>query len=678
MRLDDFLEEVGALRARIRAVRSLLASCFAICALGAPVISVAQDKPAASGYEHYAPEFAKNFPKKDKTVCDCQGKLDKLNSAIDDLNKFDKDHPNYRAVAKASADVKTAEKAVEEPDEKGKKPTGKKKTQLEQAVTTAKAAETAAKKKMKDGPPADKADPYQLQIQLADILSRIETWSKALDACEKACKDKPKPPEGGGKGDDGPKEGGGGGGGDKKKPCFKTQKELDDAIEKAIAKQEHARKNLAAFTKTDKEGHMIPPDQDAPEFIKAQQAFQEASDELYELRHSKPCPPGPGGMYIPGTPGLKEGQYFASTIPGGGTPGETISYSVPFATDGGAYCTFGEGTGVGGTVVTTGDDGTSTPPTSSGGTDQGGTPPTPGRVVQRDPQDPPKTPDPAPTPVASPSPTPVSNPTPTEPPKRPETPTPTPTPRETPKTTDTPTPTPTPTETPKKPDDPPAGKTTDTDVPKTPGDPPVTIYIKASEAVLEGGQPGEPIQNQVIKLVMQEKPALPTTPETRRAEDKGFDKPAPQCTTGADGQCKVNVPQEDRALYAMEPRGGGAPANSFRLEVNVMKHTGGVADVTGKQVPDLTDALTNGNVTSDIVRIGDRTYLRLGFNVPASVAENLLEKFSKLLNVSVETDTCLFKEPGPPLGSEPLSYSAINRELPASIVKLPPAKRVKR
>lgn len=388
---------------------------------------------------------------------------------------------------------------------------------------------------------------------------------------------------------------------------------------------------------------------------------------------------GDNSMYIPGTPGLKEGQYYASTIPGGSTPGETISYSVPFATDGGAYCTFGEGTGVGGTVVTTGDDGTSTPPTSSGGTDQGGTPPTPGRVVQRDPvtPDPGKTPDPTPTPVASPSPTPVSTPTPTETPKRPETPTPTPTPTETPKTPDTPTPTPTPTETPKKPDDPPPGKTTDTDIPKTPGDPPVTIYIKASEAVLEGGQTGEPILNLTIKLVMKEKPGLPTTPENRTAQDKGFDKPAPQCTTGASGECKVNVSQEDRPLYTLEQR-GSAPANNFRLEVNVMKHTGGVADVTGKQVPNLTDVMTNGNVTVDSVKIGDRTYLRLGFNVPASVAENLVETFSRLLGIPFETDACLYKEPGPPLGSEPVSYSAINRELPASIVKLRPAKRVKR
>jgi hypothetical protein len=158
------------------------------------------------------------------------------------------------------------------------------------------------------------------------------------------------------------------------------------------------------------------------------------------------------------------------------------------------------------------------------------------------------------------------------------------TPTETPKTAETPTPTPA--ETLKTPEQPPPTKTTDNppDIPTTTETPRVTIFIKASEAVLESGQSGEPIQGQIVKLVIKEKPALPTAPESRTAMDKGFDKPAPQCTTGTDGQCKVEVPQEDRALYALNeaPR-GGKPANNYRLAINVMNHTGGVAETTGKQ-----------------------------------------------------------------------------------------------
>jgi len=259
-----------------------------------------------------------------------------------------------------------------------------------------------------------------------------------------------------------------------------------------------------------------------------------------------------------------------------------------------------------------------------------------------------------PTPAASPSPT-------------------VPTPAETPKTTDISTPTPTPPDTPKTPDQPPPTKTTDNppDIPTTTDTPHVTIFIKASETVLDGSQSGEPIQGQIVKLVIKEKPALPTTAENRTAMDKGFDKPAPQCTTGADGQCKVDVPAEDRALYALKdtPRTGGKPTNNYRLAVNVMNHTGGVAETTGKPTPAINDA----GVTAQFFKVGNRTFVRLGINTPSGVTDNFAEKYGRLLGVPIEVDICLIKEPGPPLGSEPVSYGALNQELPASMIRLRPA-----
>src|SRR5262249_25390795 len=147
--------------------------------------------------------------------------------------------------------------------------------------------------------------------------------------------------------------------------------------------------------------------------------------------------------------------------------------------------------------------------------------------------------------------------------------TPSPTPTETP-VAKTDTPTPTPSDTPQQP--------TDTPTPVVPTDEPpvhITIYIKASEVVLTGGgENGPPIEGQVVKLVMRDKPDLPTTTGNRTLTDKGFDKPSPQCTTDAGGGCKIDVPAEDRPLYALDktPRLAGKPATNFRLAVNIMKH----------------------------------------------------------------------------------------------------------
>jgi hypothetical protein len=342
-------------------------------------------------------------------------------------------------------------------------------------------------------------------------------------------------------------------------------------------------------------------------------------------------------------------------LPGYRTPGEFVSYPVSYATDSTSYCTFGEGTRNPGYVNFVDDGGNAFTPSSDDG-GQNGTPATPGpQIASRgDPVTPgydPSGPSGG-TPGATVTPTPLNTPRPTT--------------TDNPKTSSTPTPTETPVAT-----------TTDTPTPQTTtsDDTPVhiTIYIKASEAVLEGGQTGEPIQGQVVKLVMRDKPALPTTTNDRTTADTGFDKPAPQCTTDADGQCKVDVPAEDRPLYAMSqtPRIGGKPVNNFRLAINLMQHTGGIAETTGRSVPSLRGSMTTGKLTTEPVKIGNRTFLRLGFNTPYGATGDLAEQFSKLLGVPVEIDICLVKEPGPPLGSEqPASYEAINQELPHAAINL--------
>jgi len=349
-------------------------------------------------------------------------------------------------------------------------------------------------------------------------------------------------------------------------------------------------------------------------------------------------------------------------------------------------CGGSAGTGVPGYTTATDDLGNDIPPSSYGvGADGAPSGPGPQTVSTGNPKTPPGTPpSDGPRTAATPKPSDTPTATTTEGPKTASTPTPKPSDTPVATTTDNPktasTPTPTPTDTPVATTDKPnTPTTTDTPPPQTTTDdtPPVhiTIYIKASEAVLGGGQTGEPIQGQLVKLVMREKPALPTTTNDRNTADTGYDKPSPQCTTGGGGECKVEVPAEDRPLYAMNetPRIGGKPVNNYRLAINVMKHTGGVAETTGKQAPDLKESMTSGNVTAELVKIGSRTFIRLGFNTPTGATENLIEKYSKLLGVPVEIDICLVKEPGPPLGSQPASYGAINQELPYSAIKLRPA-----
>jgi hypothetical protein len=96
-------------------------------------------------------------------------------------------------------------------------------------------------------------------------------------------------------------------------------------------------------------------------------------------------------------------------------------------------------------------------------------------------------------------------------------------------------------------------------------------------------------------------------------------------------------------------------------------------------VPDISAITSEGDITAEIFRIGNRNFVRLGVNARSGAADQLLEKYGPLLGVPIETDICLIKEQGPPLGSEPVSYGALNQELPHSSIRLwPAARRVKR
>ena len=369
-------------------------------------------------------------------------------------------------------------------------------------------------------------------------------------------------------------------------------------------------------------------------------------------------------MVIPGA-SVRQDQQYAIVRPG--IPSKEtayISYGTAYiATDSENYCTFGDGTGMEYAYTPANDNGDAITPVSYGGsTVTPGTTVTPGGG---------KTPGDTPQSAGTPPMT-DKTPTPGTPPMTDKTATP-----GTPPTTDnTSTPiatktdnTPTPTTT--KTDNTPTPSTTKTDDTPTPTAH-VTIYIKASQAVLEGGQTGEPIQGQIVMILLNDKPVVPSTAEEKTANDVGYNRPALKGVTGATGQVPIDVPTEDLPLFTPKPLPSiaGKPVNNLRVSLNLMKHNGGVVETTGRTLPDLKSSAIGPNVLVELFNVGPRTFARIGENTPYGKTDDLVERIRKLFGMPVEIDICIVKEPGPPLGSEPASYGALNHELPQTSVKL--------
>src|SRR5262245_20689635 len=329
-------------------------------------------------------------------------------------------------------------------------------------------------------------------------------------------------------------------------------------------------------------------------------------------------------LITPGRPGLAKPS------------GEYVAYTVPVATDGGNWCSYGEGKPIALALIDTDESGA---PIASRALPTALAERTPVAAPPRTSDQTPTISDQPPTTAKTPAP-PVDRPPPTAaaPPVTPDTP-----------TTDAP------------PVTPPA---TDAPPPQIPD----TIFVKANEAVLEGGQTGSELQNQTVKLVFT-KPDLPGGGTSKTAQDTGFDRDPAQCTTGAGGECKIQVHPDDRPLYGLASS-GAKPAH-YRLDLNLLKHSGAVAETTGKSgKPDLKNATpAGGNVTDAEFKIGNRKFTRLGIDQPYGRSEDRAA-YSRALGPNAETDYCRTKKPGPPLGMEPASLGALNHELPEAALKL--------
>jgi hypothetical protein len=239
----------------------------------------------------------------------------------------------------------------------------------------------------------------------------------------------------------------------------------------------------------------------------------------------------------------------------------------------------------------------------------------------------------------------------------------------TPTTTETPQ-TPTTTEAPPPTPDTPPARTTDVP-PTTPtsDDIPSTVFVKANEEVVQGGPTGQPLASQMVKLLA-ERPALPSSRESKTAQDTGFDKPPAQCTTGADGRCKFEVPADERPVYGLPVTDTAARRPNYRVEFNALKSSGGVAEITGRKPP-TESAPADGNLASDIFNIGNRIFQRFGFNTPYESREDVEASYRSAFGDKYQIDTCETKKlPGLPLGTEPSSFNEPNHELSQATIKL--------
>lgn len=231
----------------------------------------------------------------------------------------------------------------------------------------------------------------------------------------------------------------------------------------------------------------------------------------------------------------------------------------------------------------------------------------------------------------------------------------------------------------------------------------VTIIFKVAESVLQGGSQGDETKTVMAKFTAPE-PALPKTGQSKTAKaklDTGHDRSPVTCNTGAEGRCKAQIPADERESYglpALPPAAGlqdktaaGADndpllefvkaysaiqaSQNYSVELPLARNTGmviqkGPAKPTSALLAALADVPPGVQVQKSDFKIGNKTYTRVGFTGPAALTAEAAKKFADRLGNDAQIDQCGEKAPGPPLGMVPVSFSALNSELPHATVDL--------
>ena len=125
-----------------------------------------------------------------------------------------------------------------------------------------------------------------------------------------------------------------------------------------------------------------------------------------------------------------------------------------------------------------------------------------------------------------------------------------------------------------------------------------------------------------------------------------------------------------------------APVDRFEnysMDIPVKRITGAVIEkssrLTPAQLATVADAPAGVDVARQDFKVGNKAYTRVAFAGSDPAIAAALKKLADILGPNVQIDWCIEKEPGPPFGMEPASFSALNSELPQATVRLRPPVR---
>ncbi|MDO8399278.1 MAG: hypothetical protein Q7T45_15805 [Bradyrhizobium sp.] len=229
----------------------------------------------------------------------------------------------------------------------------------------------------------------------------------------------------------------------------------------------------------------------------------------------------------------------------------------------------------------------------------------------------------------------------------------------------------------------------------------VTIIFKVAESVLQGGPQGDDLKTLTTKLTALE-PALPKTGQSKTVKaklDKGHDHSPVTCIAGAGNRCKAQVPADEFESYglpasttATDPqdktvtaadddplleflRAHSGASRNYSVELARAGTTGVVIQKNAAKPASALDAALKDmppgvQVERSDFKIGNKTYTRVGFSGPTAITTAAARKFADSFGKDAQVDQCGEKAPGPPLGMTPVSFSALNSELPQATVDL--------
>lgn len=201
----------------------------------------------------------------------------------------------------------------------------------------------------------------------------------------------------------------------------------------------------------------------------------------------------------------------------------------------------------------------------------------------------------------------------------------------------------------------------------------IRIVFKASDEAIEAGSRVSSIKSGSLKLTTSKDQPLPTTDTvTKTALDTGSDADPVTCRYGKDGECTVHLAAKDAPNFGFPPissrnYSASLPFHNNNGVVIQEKTSAGGAAASRENLPEAPAGVL---VTTSNFSIGNQGFTRVSMVGADAIAAEYIAKLRQKLGDRVQIDWCIIYEPGPQLGAEPISYSAIHADLPNATIKL--------